>query len=234
MVDAVKRQSRHPHTLGASAYEQLHRSIVTLRLAPGTALVEVDICGRLGVSRTPVRAALERLHQDGLVRMTGSRIRGRAVVAPITLEDMRELFLLVGALDGVAARLAAALPSARRARLVSHLRSVNSELAALGTSTSPADIPRVQILDFEFHRLYEEAAAGPRLLAKLQALHAQRERCVRLYTQALMHAQGLAESLGEHRAIIAAIETGDGSAAERAADFNHTNALARYTRSSRL
>jgi DNA-binding GntR family transcriptional regulator len=229
----VNRRTRS-RTLGTSAYDHLRRSIVTLRLAPGTTLVEGDICARLHVSRTPVRAALERLHQDGLVTMTGSRPRGRAVVASVTLEDMRELFLLVGALDGVAARLAAGLPPALRTRLVARLRSANDDLARVGAGTHPSDIPRAQLLDLEFHRLYEEAASGPRLLGKLQALHAQRERYVRLYTQALVHAHSLEESLGEHRAIVAAIEAGDGDAAERAAAFNHTNALTRFARTARL
>ncbi len=231
-VDSVRTHSR---AKGAAApvYDHLRRSIVTLKLAPGTPLVEVDISARLHVSRTPVRAALERLQQEGLVRMTGSRPRGRAVVAALTLEDMRELFVLVGALDGAAARLAAGLPDGPRARLAARLRSINEELADLRAGLRPSDIPRAQALDLEFHHLYEKAAAGPRLLAKLGALHSQRERYVRLYTEALMHAHSLDESLGEHRAIVAAIEAGDGNAADRAAAFNHTNALARYTRTVR-
>jgi DNA-binding GntR family transcriptional regulator len=220
--------------LAHSAYEHLRENIVTLKLAPGTPLVEVDLCAKLHVSRTPVRAALERLHQEGLVTMTGNRALGRAVVAALTADDMRELFLLVGALDGVAARLAAGLDSAPRARLVTKARAINQELLALSRRTRPSDIPLAQNLDLRFHRLYEQAASGPRLLAKLNALHAQRERYVRLYTEALMHAHGLEESVAEHEAIVAAIETGDADAAERHAAFNYRNALARYDRLERL
>src|SRR5512142_3423803 len=110
-------QTRGVAPLAQFVYEHLRERIVTLKLAPGAPLVEVEICARLRVSRTPVRSAIERLHEEGLVRMTGTRTLGRAVVAPLTLEDMRELFLLVGALDGVAARLAAGLTGAARARL---------------------------------------------------------------------------------------------------------------------
>jgi biotin operon repressor len=108
MVQAMIAR-RSPRLLADSAYEQLRARIVSLKIAPGTPLVEMEICARLHVSRTPVRAAIERLHQEGLVTMTGKRAAGRAVVAPLTADDMRELFLMVGALDGVAARLAAGI-----------------------------------------------------------------------------------------------------------------------------
>lgn len=215
--------------LALPVYEHLRAGIVALKLAPGTPLVEVDLCARLHVSRTPVRTALERLHQEGLVTMTGNRTLGRATVAPLTPEDMRELFLLVGALDGVAARLAAELEPRARRRLVKNASAANRKLRALATRTRASDIPLAQALDLHFHRIYE-AAAGPRLLAKLTALHAQRERYVRLYTQALVHAHSLEESLAEHDAILAAIEAGDGEAAERQAAFNYRNALERYGR----
>ena len=228
----MKQRTRQP--LAHSAYEQLRRHIVTLKLAPGTSLVEADLCARLGVSRTPVRAALERLCHEGLVTMSGSRTLGRAAVAPLTIEDMRELFLLVGALDGAAARLAAGLERAARRRLAAKARAIDVELRELASRARVADVARAQDLDLQFHALYERAAAGPRLLAKLDALHAQRERYVRLYTAALMHAHGLKESLAEHEAIIAAFEAGDADAAERHAAFNYRNALARYERASHV
>ncbi|MGE5361149.1 MAG: GntR family transcriptional regulator [Bacteroidales bacterium] len=221
---------RPPRLLADTAYEQLRARIVSLKIAPGTPLVEMEICARLRVSRTPVRAAIERLHQEGLVTMTGKRAAGRAVVAPLTADDMRELFLMVGALDGVAARLAAGIELLRRQRLAAKARAVNEELkqASAGGRPKPSDIPLVQGLDLQFHHLYEEAASGPRLLAKLHALHAQRERYVRLYIERLVHAHGLETSLDEHEAIIAAIEAGEGDAADRAAVYNHRHALLRF------
>lgn len=225
--------TRHAQPLADYVYEHLRERIVTLKLAPGAPLVEVDVCARLRVSRTPVRAAIERLHQEGLARLTGTRTLGRAVVAPLTREDMRELFLLVGALDGVAAGLAAGLPRAARAGLTRRQRAMNARLVVLARRARAADIAMAQEVDLKFHRLYEQAAAGPRLLAKLDALHAQRERYVRLYTAAVVHAHGLQESVGEHEAIIAAIAAGDREAAERLAAFNHRNALERYERLAR-
>ncbi len=231
-----QRSARQPgsqrtsgRTLTDTAYARLRDSIVSLRLAPGASLTEVDLCRRLGISRTPVRAALLRLQQEGLVETTGVTRSGRMSVAPLTAADMRELFLMVGALDGVAARLAASLPAAPRHAVAREAASINAQLRAL-SATEVSDIRTAQELDIKFHRCYEQAASGPRLLAKLNALHARRERYVRVYTEALIHAHGVQESLDEHAAIVAAIADGDPDSAERHASFNYRNALERYRR----
>ncbi len=216
-------------TLADTAYVRLRDSIVTLRLAPGARLTEVELGRRLGISRTPVRAALLRLHQEGLVETRGVKRSGRVTVAPMTAADMRELFLMVGALDGVAARLAAELPETPRRAVAGEAQAINARLRAL-SGTGAADIRAAQELDIAFHRCYEQAASGPRLLAKLAALHARRERYVRVYTEALFHTHHEQESLDEHGAIVAAISRGDAEAAERHAVFNHRNALERYRR----
>jgi DNA-binding GntR family transcriptional regulator len=216
-------------TLADAAHARLRDSIVTLRLAPGAPLTEVEVCRRLGISRTPVRAALARLQQEGLVQTSRTGGAGRVSVALLTASDMRELFLMVGALDGVAARLAAELPDDRRRGVAHDAEAINARLRVL-SATDASDIRLAQDLDVRFHRCYEQAASGPRLLAKLVALQARRERYVRVYTEALVHTHSVQESLDEHGAIIQAIADGDGEAAERHALFNYRNALARYWR----
>jgi DNA-binding GntR family transcriptional regulator len=223
-------RARRPalRTLAETAYARLRDSIVTLRLAPGAQLTEIELGRRLGVSRTSVRTALLRLQQEGLVVAAGAAGSGRARVAPMTTDDMRELFLMVGALDGAAARMAAALPEERRAAIVREGEAINGQLRALSGGDA-SDIRAAQDLDLRFHRCYERAA-GPRLLAKLNTLHARRERYVRVYTEALIHAHGVRESLDEHGAILGAIAAGDAGAAERHAAFNYRNGLERYGR----
>ena len=92
----------------AGAYRRVRELIVAGRLAPGAPLIETDLSRRLGVSRTPVRAALQRLHSEGFVAASRSGQMLRAFVSPLTADDMREVFLMVGSLESVAARLAAA------------------------------------------------------------------------------------------------------------------------------
>ena len=229
-MDISPRSPARSPTLTDSAYDRLRESIVTLRLAPGAPLTELEVCRRLHVSRTPARAALQRLRQEGLVVATGSPRSGRLAVAALTTEDMRELFLVVGALDGVAARLAAGLARPARAAVADEAAALNERLKRLSATSALEDIRSAQDLDIRFHRCYESAAAGPRLLAKLRALHARRERYVRVYTEALVHAHGMQDSLDEHGAIVEAIRAGDGDSAERHALANYRNALERYRR----
>ena len=205
----------HHRTRTDAAYARLRDSIVTLRLAPGA---KTDR-GR------PVRAARHLAHASarGAAPTSAGRPRRRerrqtrrdgVSVAPLTAEDMRELFLMVGALDGVAARLAAELPVEQRRAVVTEASAINAKLRSLPAENA-ADIRTAQELDLQFHHAYERAASGPRLLAKLAALHARRERYVRVYTEALIHSHRVQESLDEHGAILQAIEAGDPEAAER-------------------
>ncbi len=224
-----RARQRPAPTLADAAYSRLRDSIVTLRLAPGARLTEVELGRRLGISRTPVRAALLRLQQEGLVVTRGAKRSGRVTVAPMTAADMRELFLMVGALDGIAARLAAELPESPRRAVAGAAEAINARLRSLSGSGA-AEIRAAQALDTDFHNCYEQAASGPRLLAKLAALHGRRERYIRAYTQALFQAHRQQESFDEHAAIIAAIAAGDADAAERHAVSNHRNALERYSR----
>ncbi len=216
--------------LATAVYRRLRAQIVTLQIAPGAPLAELDLCRRLGASRTPVRAALQRLEQEGLVTAANAGTKRRAIVSPLTPDDMRELFLMVGALDGVAAALAARLGQSRRDAVAREMERLNRRLRRLAARDTPRAIRLAQQLDLRFHRAYESAGAGPRLRSKLETLHARRERYVRVYTQALVHAHHVRESLVEHQAIIDAVRAGDPDAAERSAAFNHRNALARYDR----
>src|SRR5919197_1241116 len=91
-------------------YARLRELIVQGMLAPGSRIVETEIATRLGVSRTPVREALQRLLQEGYVIDTLGTQQSRLTVAPLTREDVHELLNVVGALEGIAARPAAELP----------------------------------------------------------------------------------------------------------------------------
>jgi DNA-binding GntR family transcriptional regulator len=86
------------------AYEQLREEILHWQLLPGTQLSEIELAERLGVSRTPLRAALARLALEGLVDTS----RGRTgVVSEVSTESITDLFELREALETQAARLAA-------------------------------------------------------------------------------------------------------------------------------
>src|ERR671939_877763 len=90
-------------------YARLRDLIVQGSVAPGSRIIETEIATRLGVSRTPVREALQRLQQEGFVNGTPGAQQSRLTVAPLTRDDVHELLDIVGALEGLGARRAAAM-----------------------------------------------------------------------------------------------------------------------------
>jgi DNA-binding GntR family transcriptional regulator len=209
----------------SSAYQRVRDLIVSGRLAPGAPLVEAELSLRLGVSRTPVRAALQRLQQEGFVTASRAGTMLRAIVAPLTADDMREVFLMVGALESAAARLAAGLDPARRLRLADGLAETAGELRE-ASAARPPDVVRAHDLHVRFHRTCSAAAAGPRLLLELDVLQPQAERYQRVYTSAIVH--GSDDAAREHWAIVEAIRGGDQDGAERAVTHNWRASAERY------
>ena len=206
-------------------YQELRELIVSGRLAPGTRLVETIAARRLGVSRTPVRAALQRLQQEGYaVSLSEGDERTRLVVAPITTDDVADLFYIVGELEGLAGYYAANLEPDHRGLLADALEELNGAMLT-ESHARPPDAYRVFQLDASFHRRYVAEAAPPRLLALHDAIKPQAERYARLYVVALTNE--LDVSVAEHGFIVRAIRNGDAAAAQRAIQTNWRNAARR-------
>jgi DNA-binding GntR family transcriptional regulator len=221
---ATRRAAGHEPVDNVSrVYHELRELIVAGQLPPGARVAERAVVARMGLSRTPVRSALHRLQQEGFIGSVGRAGDQRLIVTPLTRGDGRELFLIVGHLEGLAAREAASLPADRRKDLVKRLRAVNRELAvASRTKASPA---RLFDLDLEFHKTYVEGVAGPRVVALHRAIKPQSERYARLYVNVLL--DELPTSVKEHEAITAAIARGIPVAAQHAVETNWHNAATR-------
>jgi len=207
-------------------YDELRGLIVWGQLPPGVRIAERAVAERLGLSRTPVRSALHRLQQEGFVASVGRGDDQRLIVAPLTGDDGREVFLIVGHLEGLAARMAAQLPRQRRDQIVRRLRELNRRLAV--ESRRQIGGSRIFDLDMEFHRAYVEDVAGPRVVGLHRAIKPQTERYVRLYVSALL--DELPKSVKEHDVIVRAIAKGDAAAAQRAVETNWHNAADRLAR----
>lgn len=209
-------------------YSRLRELIVRGQLAPGSRIIETDVAERLGVSRTPVRSALQRLEQEGFIR-TESRNGGRArpAVAPLTKEDARELMHLLGTLEGLAARRTARLDADRRAEVVDELRTLNERMREEAEEERP-DRNRFFDLDADFHRAFVEPGAGPRLRKLHSAHRPQAERYVRFYVTAQQYS--LERSLQEHRDVAEAIEAGRPAGAEEAVEENWRSSEERLRR----
>lgn len=200
-----------------TAFRRIRDLIVRGHLAPGSRIVEADLAQALGVSRTPIRGALHMLQRDGYIVAVSNDSKPRLAVAPLTKDDARELYQMVGALEGLAARRTDALAKGARVQLTEKLERWNNQLRRLAEAHE-ADPNLIFDYDTQFHRLIVEATAGARLKGMHEAIKPQIERYGRLYATVII--DHLGESVREHEAIIAAIAKGQGEAAEQAVRLN--------------
>ncbi len=223
-----KRAAKAAHGTSVKlAFQQIRDLIVHGKLAPGSWIVEGDLCEHLSMSRTPVRGALYLLHREGYVLDVRNGSKSRMIVAPLTKEDAGELYPIVGRIEGLAGRRAAALPPAERKELASKLEQINEKLAAIASDRSLGG-PNIFNLDHEFHRLLIAAGAGSRLAALHRAIEPQTERYWRLYASAII--DELNTSVKEHEEIIAALLKGDPARLESALSANWENGCTRLER----
>ena len=179
-------------------YRTIKQSIISLELAPDELLRDQDIAEHLGVSRTPVREALRRLEDEGLVVTSFHKW---TKVAPTDLLEARSLYPVVAALEAAALELAQPQLSAAD---LERLRALNH---ALAQAIAGADVERSLQLDAEFHAVLVERCGNAEIGKLLAALLPRIARIERAHFGNQLVAQ---ESVQEHAAIIEALERGDG------------------------
>jgi len=193
----------------AQVTSSLRRAIVSGQLQPGEALSEAVLARRYGVSRTPVREALKQLEREHLVQIVP---RVGTYVQKATTDDVLDALIVKEALEGIAARLAATRP---RGPEVSELSQIASEMEA--ATAEGANLARIVEGNVRFHDAILRLAASPALQYHLQLLLNQfRVPHQRLVVVTLSRPARLRQMLAEHRRVVAAIEAGDATEAERA------------------
>jgi DNA-binding GntR family transcriptional regulator len=193
-------------------------------MAPGTWIVEGDLCEHLNMSRTPVRGALYLLQREGYVIEHRNGSKSRMIVSPLTREDASELYPIIGRIEGLAGRRAAALPQSERNALARQLKEVNSKLSQIAEERG-INGPDIFDLDHEFHRLLVTAGSGPRLVALHRAIEPQTERYWRLYASSIINE--LHVSVEEHEVIIEDLLAGDADRLENSLSMNWENGCKR-------
>lgn len=192
-------------TLAEELRETLEGLIVSGALKPGTRLDEAELVARFQVSRTPLREALKALAGNGLVDMRGNQ---GVCVATISLPVLIEMFQMMSVMEGLCARYAArrATPVQRAAMKRIHERL--SELLVVADHESFYEVNR------EFHDALYDASNTHYLAEQTRTL---RKR-VGVYRRHVTFQPGrMAATIGEHMAIIEAIERNDAEAAFAAA-----------------
>jgi DNA-binding GntR family transcriptional regulator len=184
-------------------YEELKAAIVDLRLAPGDPLREATLAGQLGVSKTPIREALTRLEQEGLVETTSFK---GAVVTGYSRQDLIEIYELRELLENVAARAAAeSMSEADLARL----SLISRESRKLKRSNDAAGLAA---LLSEFDDVVFDQVRNSRIRALLENLRAHLTR-IGLLTAEIPGR--IDASVDEHEKIVAAIVAHDPELAEQ-------------------
>ncbi|MFG6486895.1 GntR family transcriptional regulator [Roseateles sp. BYS78W] len=194
--------------------EALRAAIISMELAPGIALDRAELAQRFGVSQTPVRDALMRLSEEGLVVI---RAQYTTQVSRIDVPAAREAHYLRRAVEiEIARQLAIAHDDA----VIAGLRT---QLARQTELAERKDFTGFIAADKEFHRLMYEAANLPRLWSVVVRMSGHVDRLRLLHSPFI----GKTESIMDgHHAILAAIESGDVDAAQRAVREHLSGTLA--------
>src|SRR5438105_11780112 len=146
------------------AYEQIWKHVIMIGGGEEQRLSDISLAEQLKVSRTPVRQALERLAQEGLVR---SDPRRGFWTQTFTAQDIHEIYDLRGALEVLALRLAA--PHLSHENLKAHLEELHAVQAELDTHP----VLRFLQVDIRFHMLITRASGNGRLIHSLSLLRSQ-------------------------------------------------------------
>lgn len=195
----------HTESLAAIAYFLIRDLIVTLELAPGTPVNERSLMDRLELGRTPVREALRRLADEGLVTIYARR---GMTIAPVDVHDLASVSEVRVGLEGLAARLAAQRATADDLEVAADL------IDELDRGVDPAD-PRALIrLDQRVHHCLYRATQNPYLVGTLDQYFTL---SLRLWFLGLDRVSRLDESVAEHRGLLTAITGSDDAAAEKMA-----------------
>ena len=193
-----------PSSLLDAAYEQIKRHITACDFRPGDYLNEAELSARLGIGRTPVHQAIDRLMMEGLVQVMP---RKGIIVTPVSLDDVLQTIDVRLLNECHCVRLAAERASE------DDIRSLGDILARAEAELPGRNSERLMRLDREFHGALAQSARNAVLADILGRLH---DKSLRFWILSLNTPGHHARVHAQHRAILDAIRAHDPAAAERA------------------
>lgn len=188
------------------AYLHIKQKILDNEYPPGAYVLEQDIAAELKLSRTPVREALVRLQQDGLVKIVP---RHGVRISPLSPADMREIYEVLMSLEPTAVELLA-----RRRPSLSELAPLVEACDAMEAALSrrEPDLKAWAAADESFHINLARMCGNSRLAAMIMTVWDQAHRA-RMFTLTLRPVPH--RSTKEHRAVVEAILAGDAAGAHK-------------------
>jgi DNA-binding GntR family transcriptional regulator len=184
-------------TFASIVTERLRDSIVSGALQPGSQLSEVELANSFGVSRGPVREALQRLIQEGLLRSEPHR----GVFIPVlTDEDIIDIYLAREALECAAVR-----QLSTTSQLATSYRALDKHVKAMEKAEAAQDWEAVGRLDLEFHTALVASTGSQRLQRMFSTVISETQLCL----GALTGAEARHDLVAEHRKICDWIREGE-------------------------
>ena len=200
-------------SLENKVFVKLEDEILSGKLTRGTALTEISLSERLGVSRTPVRSALHRLAEEGLVEAVANK---GCVVIGITNSDLVDIYKIRVRLEGLASAIAAT-------RITDEgLNALRESVELAEFYISKNDTEKLKELDSEFHETIYRSTDNRLLCKTLSELH----RKIKSYRKLSLTVPGrLERSVLEHREIYQAIAIRDAEKADMLTSLHIERAL---------
>ena len=198
-----------------TAYLKLRDSIVEGKLKPGFKLKDKELAQKMGVSRTPIREALLRLEDEGLVK---TKANSSTTVSSIDLDEAEKLYSIVSCLEQLALKRAFESIGERE---IQKMEQANEKLIK---SLINRDQIAALDADIEFHSVYIDPASNAEL-KQITSLLKQKLKRIDLYY--FDKVQNREESYKEHKMIIEAIRRKDLAAALKAVEKNCEESYAR-------
>ena len=200
-------------SLEEMVYLRLEEEILSGELPRGKSLGEIALAKRLGVSRTPIRVALHRLWEDGLVEIQPNK---GATVLGINVNDLIDIYKIRERLEGLASSLAAVRISDEG------LERLSSLVETAERDIEKNDTEHIKDMDTVFHSIIYEASGSRFLSRTLSELHKK----IKAYRKRSLGVPGrLEKSAREHREIFEAIKVGNAEEADRLTSLHVQRAL---------
>lgn len=194
-------------------FSKLEEEILSGELVRGTALGEIALAKRLGVSRTPIRGALHRLAEEGLIEILPNR---GATVIGINIDDLIDIYRIRSRLEGLASALAAERITEKE------LETLTETVELVEFYISKNDTEHIKELDTVFHSVIYKASGSRFLSGTLSELH----RKIKSYRKRSLAVPGrLSVSAEEHREILEAIKAHDAKKADTLTSLHVQRAL---------
>ena len=200
---------RHP--VADQIYDSLKAAIVQVKLLPRTSISESRMCRHFGVSRTPVRAAILRLSEEGLIDVYPQQ---GSYVAPIRLADIHDGHFIRKSLELSILTEAAARWTPEKSRQA-------RDIVARGEAAIQAgDVEAFHVADEDFHHAFTGFADRPGVWPAILQAKTRLSRFIRLISHIISNAERLPVVIEEHLAVLDALDRGDAEEAKARLDYH--------------